>query len=225
MSDLRDADGNRLAEVTGVVVPARAVVAAAPAAAHTRVGDVVGIAVQGRTETVREVVIQVVRQIVELVDDVQQMLRRERIGIDERRHQQVLAVDHETQQRPLMRQLDQLLGGLRAIRHAVQQRRPHMQLRRILRDRHEQPEPVHGDRDVAVLVGLGSLAEELRQSPHRQRMQLLTILRRDRESAIELQRLVVQVGHHSSFAGHTCVYHPVGAPPTVARAGEQKLAE
>ncbi len=82
------------------------------------------------------------------------------------------------------------------------------------------PEAVDGgDRDVAVLVGLGCAAEQFRQSADTQVDQLLPFLARDGEQAVEADRAVVCVvlGHRvlpvGADAGGTASTHePRGSP-------------
>ncbi len=156
-----------------MAVAACAVVTAAAAA--TGVGVVVGVAVEDAAQLGGEVVVEVVGELVDLVDQVDQVLRRERVGVDQRRDQQVPVLDREAQARPLGGQLRQVLHGHGAVAELREDRSPHVQLRPVLRDRDVEPEAVDRDRDVAVLVDLRRAAEEFGQSTEGQGVQLLPL--------------------------------------------------
>ncbi len=119
------------AELAVCVIAAIAVtiVAAATGVAFAGVAVVIRVAVEGSAEGFSEIVVEFVSEVVNLVDQVQQMLRGEGVRVEHRGDQQVVAAESEAQARPFLREFDQPGCSVRGIAEAGQNRRPDVDLR------------------------------------------------------------------------------------------------
>lgn len=148
--------GNSKIAVDGVCfIAARTVTVSAATAgiAVAGVAVVIRVAIEGPAERFSKIVVEFVSEVVNLVDQVQQMLRGEGVRVEHRGDQQVVAAESEAQARPFLREFDQPGCGMRGIAEARQDRGPDVDLRAVIRNCHVDDKPVNRHDNVAIVIG------------------------------------------------------------------------
>ncbi|KDQ00773.1 hypothetical protein EN35_28845 [Rhodococcus qingshengii] len=147
------------AELAVCFIAARTVTVTAATAgiAVSGVAVVIGVAVEVSAEGFSKIVVEFVSEVVNLVDQVQQMLRSEGICVEHRGDQQVIAAESEAQARPFLREFDQPSRSMRGIAEAGQDRGPDVDLGSVIRNSYVDDKPVNRHDNVAVVIGGSSL--------------------------------------------------------------------